>query len=156
MLSHKKKMVALFTVIIFFIAADRFFKFLAVNHYFNNGINIFGDFFKLNFAANYNIAFSLPLSGIFLNMVIVFIILWLIYNLIYAVFKKQHAQAIFLSAVIFGAMSNLLDRLKYGFVVDYLDLKYFTVFNLADAMIVLGVIGLGWIMVKEQKNSLNK
>jgi signal peptidase II len=151
---NKKKMVALFLVIIFFIVLDRFFKFLAIHLYFNSGINILGDFFKLNFAANYNIAFSLPLSGLFLNIVIAFIILALIYNLIYAAFKKQHIQAVFLLAVILGAASNLLDRLKYGYVVDYLDLKYFTVFNLADVMIVFGVIGLGWIMIDKKKNLL--
>jgi signal peptidase II len=40
--------------------------------------------------------------------------------------------------IIFGAISNLVDRLKFGYVIDYIDIKYFTVFNLADIMIVVG------------------
>jgi len=51
-------------------------------------------------------------------------------------------------AVILGAAGNLFDRLKYGYVVDYLDLKYFTAFNLADVMIVAGVIYLIYVLIK--------
>jgi hypothetical protein len=44
--------------------------------------------------------------------------------------------------VLIGAISNLYDRLSYSYVIDYLDLKYFTVFNVADAMIVLPVFSI--------------
>ncbi|MBU1778489.1 signal peptidase II, partial [Patescibacteria group bacterium] len=44
--------------------------------------------------------------------------------------------------IIFGAISNLTDRLEYGYVIDYFSLKYFTIFNLADVMIVIGVFCL--------------
>ncbi len=144
---HKKKMVTLYAIIIFFVILDRFFKFLAINGYFKNAINIFGDFFKLDFTANYNIAFSLPFNGIFLNITIIFIILGLICNLIYVINKKRPLEAIFLISIILGATSNFADRLNYGYVIDYLDLSYFTVFNIADAMIILGIIGIGWIML---------
>ena len=61
---------------------------------------------------------------------------------IYAIvifFVGRQSIAVCLFAIIMGAASNLFDRLKYGYVIDYLDLKYFTVFNLADAMIIFGV-----------------
>ena len=41
-----------------------------------------------------------------------------------------------------GAGSNVLDQLRRGAVVDFLDLGWWPVFNLADAAIVAGVIGL--------------
>jgi signal peptidase II len=41
-----------------------------------------------------------------------------------------------------GAFSNLYDRLHYGYVIDYFDLKYFTVFNLSDVMIIIGIFGV--------------
>lgn len=41
-----------------------------------------------------------------------------------------------------GAASNLVDRLRFGFVMDYIDLKVFPVFNLADVAIVLGAVFL--------------
>jgi len=45
-----------------------------------------------------------------------------------------------LALMILGAISNIVDRFSHGFVVDYLLLRYFTVFNLADVMICLGAI----------------
>ena len=46
-----------------------------------------------------------------------------------------------LTILLFGAISNIIDRIRLGFVIDYIDLKYFTIFNIADIMIV-GSIGL--------------
>lgn len=150
MFFKNKKMIISLIIIIFFVVLDRFLKFLSVNHYFDQPINIFKNIFTLNFIENYNIAFSLPLKGIFLNIVIILIIFFLIRYLSSSLSKKEIWNAIFLSAIILGALSNLADRLKYGFVVDYLDLKYFTVFNLADAMIVAGIAGLLKIAMKKQ------
>lgn len=126
---------------------DRFFKFLAVNDFFSKPMEIIGDSFKLNFVGNFNIAFSLPLAGFWLNVIIIFLIFALIYNLLYLIKKRDYQKADYLLFIIFGAISNLVDRLRYGYVIDYFDLKYFTVFNLADVMIVGGVIGLGWLIL---------
>lgn len=43
-----------------------------------------------------------------------------------------------------GALGNLVDRLRFGYVVDFLDFRIWPVFNLADVAIVVGVILLGW------------
>jgi signal peptidase II len=40
-----------------------------------------------------------------------------------------------LTILIIGAILNFTDRIKFGYVIDYFSLKYFTVFNLADVMI---------------------
>ncbi|HET9000412.1 MAG TPA: signal peptidase II [bacterium] len=37
-----------------------------------------------------------------------------------------------------GALGNVADRLRFGYVVDYLDVHVWPVFNLADAAIVVG------------------
>ncbi len=43
-------------------------------------------------------------------------------------------------AVLFGGIAgNLYDRLQTGFVIDFLDLRFWPVFNLADVAIVMGV-----------------
>lgn len=132
----------LLSSIFYLFALDRFFKFLAINHFFNNPIKVLGSFFHLSFQPNYNIAFSIPIGGMWLNIVIFIIIIGFITHLV-AVFRKSDYLYIgCLSFIILGATSNLFDRLKYGFVIDYFDLKYFSVFNLADAMICLGVFGL--------------
>jgi signal peptidase II len=42
--------------------------------------------------------------------------------------------------VVSGAVSNLLDRLLHGCVIDFIDLSFWPVFNLADIFIVAGAI----------------
>ena len=135
----------------FFVVLDRFFKFLAAGGYFDKSIPVVGDFFKLDLIPNYNIAFSLPLSGIFLNILIILIIIFLLYELLFLGQRQEWSKVVLLTFIIFGAISNMLDRLWYGFVVDYLDLKYFTVFNIADVMIVGGVLGIILIFCRGKK-----
>jgi signal peptidase II len=59
---------------------------------------------------------------------------------------KQHETllAVALSLVLGGAIGNLIDRLAYGYVIDFLDVYYQTwhwpAFNVADSAITLGVI----------------
>lgn len=46
-----------------------------------------------------------------------------------------------------GAIGNLIDRLRFGHVIDMLYLRFWPVFNLADSAIVLGVTLLMWHLV---------
>jgi len=140
--NHNKKMIGRCLIIIFFVIIDRFFKFLAINNYFSSSVKIFNDIFKLNFIPNFNIAFSLPLRGIWLNFIISLIIILLLYYCLFLIKNKDLKSADYIFFIIIGAMSNLYDRLNFGYVVDYLDLKYFTTFNIADMMIAGGVVGI--------------
>lgn len=40
--------------------------------------------------------------------------------------------------ILSGAISNLIDRLYFGCVIDFIDLRFWPVFNLADSFIVIG------------------
>lgn len=46
-----------------------------------------------------------------------------------------------------GALGNLLDRLRLGYVVDFIDFKIWPVFNLADSSIVIGVVVLAYYLL---------
>jgi signal peptidase II len=39
-----------------------------------------------------------------------------------------------------GAVGNLLDRVRFGYVVDFVDLHFWPVFNLADSGITIGSV----------------
>ena len=43
-----------------------------------------------------------------------------------------------------GAVGNLIDRLRMGSVIDFIDLRVWPVFNVADSAITIGVILLIW------------
>ncbi|MEK7598152.1 MAG: signal peptidase II, partial [Patescibacteria group bacterium] len=45
-----------------------------------------------------------------------------------------------LTFILSGALSNVIDRLYFGCVIDFIDLKFWPVFNLADVFITTGVI----------------
>ena len=44
-----------------------------------------------------------------------------------------------LGLLIGGSASNLLDRIRFGYVTDFLDVRFWPAFNLADTFIVVGV-----------------
>lgn len=57
---------------------------------------------------------------------------------------NQMLTSVALTTIFSGAIGNLLDRIKYGFVVDFLQFQWhgkwvFTPFNLADISILVGV-----------------
>ena len=54
-------------------------------------------------------------------------------------------------AMVSGAMGNLIDRIKTGLVVDFLDFRIWPVFNLADIAIVLGVISMVYAILFKLK-----
>lgn len=54
-----------------------------------------------------------------------------------------------LGLVLGGALGNLLDRLRFGKVVDFLDFRVWPVFNLADTAIFIGVCLLAWELLKD-------
>lgn len=57
------------------------------------------------------------------------------------------------SMILAGAFSNLIDRLRFGHVVDFIDFRFWPVFNLADASITCGIIFLFLtIFNQNQKN----
>ena len=60
-----------------------------------------------------------------------------------------------IAAVLGGAVGNLIDRLLYGEVIDFLLLHwrgyYWPAFNVADSCITLGVIGLLWSSIQEHR-----
>ncbi|HWQ29814.1 MAG TPA: signal peptidase II, partial [Negativicutes bacterium] len=57
-----------------------------------------------------------------------------------------------LSLILGGAIGNLIDRLRLGYVVDYLSFSIFPpVFNFADSAIVVGAILLSIILVFDKR-----
>ncbi len=60
--------------------------------------------------------------------------------------RRETGSAIAIAAIIGGALGNAIDRLVYGHVVDFIDVYYAThhwpAFNIADAAIVTGALGL--------------
>ncbi len=138
-MSFYQKISVVFLITTGFFVADRIFKFLFLGDW----LNSFFSFFKMiefHFFANYGIAFGWPINKAFIIILSSFLIIFIGGWLLNCLKQKDFYQSTALILVLFGAISNLIDRLLYGFVIDYIGLKYFTIFNLADVLITLGVI----------------
>ena len=110
-----------------------------------SNIVIIPNFFSLHYVKNTGAAFSIFDNMPYLLTIICFIILLL---LIYYIKKEEKnfnlRSSISLGMILAGIIGNLIDRLLYGSVIDFLSFKIFSynypVFNLADTLIVCGVI----------------
>lgn len=52
-----------------------------------------------------------------------------------------------LAMILAGAIGNLIDRMRFGYVIDFIKVYWWPNFNLADVWIVVGVIVFGWIVL---------
>ncbi|MDY3830313.1 MAG: signal peptidase II [Erysipelotrichaceae bacterium] len=108
-------------------------------------LEVIKGFFRITYTCNDGAAFSI-LKGkrvffIIMTIIVVFLIAYyLLKNKVYWVEKYS------LLLIISGALGNLIDRIMYGYVIDFLDFIIFgydfPVFNIADSFITIGAIGL--------------
>jgi len=121
-------------------------------------------YFQLTYMRNQGAAFSF-LSGaggwqrwFFIGLAViasVFICFWL-----KKLNRSQRWEAIAWSLVLGGALGNLIDRILYGYVIDFLDVYigdwHWPAFNVADSAITLGVAMLLLDSFKPQPRSLTE
>lgn len=71
-------------------------------------------------------------------------------------FRDIHARAgiarLAFGAIVGGAIGNIIDRFHYTYVVDFIDLRWWPVFNVADSCITVGVLILIAATVRSEKS----
>ena len=150
-----KKKVFIFSLII--IAIDFIIKRIVLNYVTN--ICIIPNFFYLTLAKNTGAAFSLLENKTIFFIIIAFIVIYYIfkYSIKEDIYKLEQVSYIFL---IGGIIGNLIDRVIYGYVVDYLRFIIFSynfpIFNLADICITIGTIFLIISIFRKEKNNENR
>ena len=130
------------------VAFDQIIKNVVVKALADGPITVIKNFFYLVYVENYGIAF-----GMFKNKTLFFIITQCIISVLLAfvIYKFQDkyiSVTICLSLILGGAIGNVIDRIRIGYVIDYFSFTIFPpVFNLADSAIVVGAILLSLILV---------
>lgn len=119
-------------------------------------INLIGDFLSLTYVKNSGAAFGI-LEGktwIFILATMAFIVI--------AVYcypripKEMVIAKVGIALSLGGAVGNLIDRMRFNGVIDFIDVKYFSIFNLADCAICVGVFLLAWaILFRQEKKEEN-
>lgn len=142
----------IYTIAVFLLAGDRFLKTLA-RHLPGARIEL-APGISFHYQTNAGIAFSLPVGGMLLTAMLTVAIFFIFkYALIFGQ-KKRSVTALLLSIIGFAAISNIVDRLIYGAVIDYLDVRLF-VCNIADVLISLltGLLMIDFAVTPYEKPS---
>lgn len=118
--------------------------------------SIIPGFLSLTLVHNTGAAFGIlagessPLRTAFflvVSVVAMGVVLWLLLRLR----PEQKVEAVALSLIFGGAVGNVIDRIRFGKVIDFIDVFYrsyhWPAFNVADAAISVGVFLLFWCLI---------
>ena len=159
-----KKALYFFVTIILVMILDQWTKLLVLSHFeYGESLAMIRDFFSLTYVRNTGAAFGFLASAnpafrvpFFLAVPIVaMVILGFLYR---DLPKDSRWRSLALGLVTGGAIGNLIDRVRLGFVVDFLDFHYqnvyyFPAFNVADSAICIGVAILLLSTIEKKENS---
>ncbi|HAU32454.1 MAG: Lipoprotein signal peptidase [Desulfotomaculum sp. 46_296] len=97
-------------------------------------------FFYLTYTRNPGAAFGLFAyrTNILITITILVVVVMAAILLVRPIAREKKLIRIGMGLIIGGALSNLIDRLQFGMVIDYLDFRMWPVFNLADTAIFIG------------------
>lgn len=109
-----------------------------------------GGFFELRQVRNPGTAFGIiqakPWPLFLVSVVVFFVLLFVLWRC------GKPGNVLFqvgLGLIIGGAIGNIIDRIALGEVVDFIDFKFWPVFNIADMVIVIGVAITMTVVVRE-------
>lgn len=151
----------LFIYTIIFVFIDQLSKGLInIGMNLNQSIEIIPNFLNLTYVHNTGAAFSIFEGAKWFFIITAIIVL----NIIYIFFIKdkelKNSETVIYSLLISGIIGNLIDRVVFGYVIDFIDVNIFNfaIFNLADSFIVIAVILLLIMMggKNARDNSRNK
>ncbi len=114
-----------------------------------DAIPLVGNGVQLIYSRNTGVAFSL-LQGVpqLLTVLALLITAGVIYVYITQLPRQNLAVQISIGLIVGGALGNLIDRIVLGYVIDFIQVGWWPVFNVADSAISLGAILLVLTLVR--------
>ena len=115
-------------------------------------VTVIGDLLRLTLVHNTGAAFGLfpgsRVPFIIISLLAIGVVLYLFLRESY----RGLGNRILLGCILGGAVGNLVDRIRLGWVVDFIDVGIgsarWPVFNVADSAVTLGVIFLAWNLAR--------
>jgi len=134
-----------YTIIIFLllIFLDRITKMWATSLNSNKDYGIIAFTYTVNTGAGFSILQNMNILLIIISAAV----------LVAIIYYHKYVPKFSLITIISGITGNLLDRIFYGAVIDFINFKFWPIFNIADSLIFIGVIYWIIILFKEEKQS---
>ena len=136
-----KKNIIIFSTALFIVFLDQITKFLIKQNFqLNQSIPIIKNILHLTYITNTGSAFGLfkGLNVFFILFSIIVIIL--IFYYLNKTKENEKALLFAIGLLLGGTIGNLIDRVFYGVVTDFIDFRIWPVFNLADSAVSISVI----------------
>ncbi len=159
MLKRTKMLFIDVVVMLVLLGLDQLTKYLAIINLKNHPAVVLWDgVLELNYLENRGSAFGMLQNQkffiLFIGLVFLAVILFFLFKLPEE--KKFCTVHILLSAIVAGGVGNMIDRLRFDYVVDFISfvLIHFPIFNVADCYIVVAtiVLFLLFLFVFEEKD----
>ena len=143
----KKKLLIYVIAIALLVIIDQITKYLIIKNFdLHEEKQLIGDFLVLTYIRNSGAAWGSFSGKAILLLVFTFIIFIFIFRLLYRIWDipKFKPVRICLLFVVGGAIGNMIDRIRFNYVIDFIFFKFinFPVFNFADICVTLSVIVL--------------
>jgi len=139
-LDGKERTFLFLSIFIGLIFLDQITKFFARN-YLTKPIEIINGIVGFTLVKNTGSLFGLLKdSNLYLIWLSIIALGFMIYY--YNSFENRTFTKLLVIFIAAGILGNLIDRIVFGAVIDFIDLKFWPVFNIADSLITIGVIGL--------------
>ncbi|MBS3113838.1 signal peptidase II [Candidatus Woesearchaeota archaeon] len=138
-----KKNIFIFSIALFIISVDQLTKFfIKINFQLNQPVPIISNILHLTYITNTGSAFGLfkGLSIFFILFSIVVIII--VFYYLKRIKNNEKTLQFSVGLLLGGTVGNLIDRLFYGAVVDFIDFRIWPVFNIADSAVTISVVFL--------------
>lgn len=159
-MKHTKKHISCSVMIFLIIAFDQITKYFASLNLKNaDTVGFIPGLVQFRYAENTGMAFSM-LSGarwVFILVTVIACVLVLYY--LFSDRCKSLWLYWSLGVIVSGGIGNLIDRIKFGYVVDFIEPTFvdFAVFNIADCAVTCGAVSLiaylVYDMIKDSKQS---
>lgn len=145
-----KNLIFILSIGFLFFVTDFVFKNFALNNFSTVSKKI-APGLSLSFTPNINMAFSIPMGQIGIIILSIIALFALIQYFTHCVKDGLYANIWALNFIIWGAFSNFYDRILRGFVVDFIKIGSWPIFNLADVAILIGFVSLILLIHKQDK-----
>lgn len=133
------------------VALDQYTKYLAISHLQDNPISIIEGVFQLRYLENRGAAFGLLQNQQVFFLVVGCVTLFFIAYLYIRMPQTRHfvLLRICMISVTAGAIGNMIDRVRFQYVVDFLyfELIDFPIFNVADIFATVATFGLIFLLL---------
>lgn len=106
-------------------------------------IKIIGDFLRFTYAENKGAAFSILQNQRVLFIIVTIIMLAVLAYIYFKTKNITNLSRLSIAMIAGGAIGNFIDRFRLGYVVDFIDVRFgslydFPIFNIADSFVVCG------------------